>query len=64
MTIRTTQPEINLRETTAVNANDPTPALETLYVQESVVFANLPSADPLIQGQLWSNLGIVTVSSG
>lgn len=25
---------------------------------------NLPTSDPLVVGQLWSNLGVVTVSSG
>jgi hypothetical protein len=25
---------------------------------------NLPTSDPLVAGQLWSNLGVVTVSSG
>lgn len=26
--------------------------------------ASLPTADPLVNGQLWNNVGVVTVSSG
>ena len=29
-----------------------------------VILDNLPTADPHASGQLWSNLGIVTVSAG
>jgi hypothetical protein len=29
-----------------------------------VMMPNLPTSDPLVAGQLWSNLGVVTVSSG
>lgn len=29
-----------------------------------VNMANLPTADPGVAGQLWNNLGVVTVSAG
>lgn len=28
------------------------------------IFSALPIADPLVAGQLWSNVGVVTVSAG
>jgi hypothetical protein len=35
-----------------------------LKVDGQVTFLSLPSADPHIAGQVWSNLGILTVSAG
>lgn len=29
-----------------------------------VIFSNLPTADPAVAGQLWSNSGVLTVSAG
>jgi len=29
-----------------------------------VIFSNLPTADPAVAGQLWSNAGVLTVSAG
>jgi hypothetical protein len=29
-----------------------------------VIFSDLPVADPLVAGQLWSNAGVLTVSAG
>lgn len=29
-----------------------------------VILSNLPTADPTVAGQLWSNLGVLTVSAG
>jgi len=30
----------------------------------SIIFTNLPTADPHVVGQLWSNSGVLTVSAG
>jgi len=30
----------------------------------SIIFTNLPTSNPLVAGQLWSNAGVVTVSAG
>lgn len=36
-----------------------------LIVEGSAVnFANLPTSDPSVEGRLWSNSGVVTVSAG
>lgn len=29
-----------------------------------VIFSDLPTADPEVAGQLWSNAGVLTVSAG
>jgi hypothetical protein len=29
-----------------------------------IIFASIPTADPSVAGQLWSNSGVVTVSAG
>jgi len=29
-----------------------------------VIFSDLPTADPEVVGQLWNNLGVLTVSAG
>lgn len=29
-----------------------------------VIFSDLPTSDPSVAGQLWSNTGVVTVSAG
>lgn len=29
-----------------------------------VIFKDLPTSDPTVAGQLWSNLGVLTVSAG
>jgi hypothetical protein len=29
-----------------------------------VIFSDLPTADPLVAGQLWSDAGVLTVSAG
>jgi len=36
----------------------------TATIADGVVKLNLPTSDPAVAGQLWSNLGIVTVSAG
>lgn len=33
-------------------------------IVQPVTIADLPTADPLVAGQLWSNAGVVTVSAG
>ena len=30
----------------------------------TVIFTGLPTADPVVAGQLWSNAGVLTVSAG
>lgn len=39
---------------------------DTQTVLTSVIFvgADIPTADPLIVGQLWSDSGVLTISSG
>lgn len=39
-------------------------AATTLSASGVVVLSNLPVADPLVAGQLWSDAGVVTVSAG
>lgn len=36
----------------------------TLTVNGDVVLSGLPTSDPLVAGQLWNNLGVLTVSAG
>ena len=36
----------------------------TLSASGAVVLSNLPVADPHVVGQLWNNLGVLTVSAG
>jgi hypothetical protein len=36
----------------------------TLSASDVVIFSNLPDADPLVAGQLWSDVGVLTVSAG
>lgn len=35
-----------------------------LTVADVVIFSGLPTSDPAVAGQLWSNLGVLTVSAG
>lgn len=30
----------------------------------TIILPNLPTSDPLVAGQLWSNAGVLTVSAG
>jgi cytoskeletal protein CcmA (bactofilin family) len=39
-------------------------AATTLSASGAVIFSNLPVADPLVAGQLWSDVGVLTVSAG
>lgn len=36
----------------------------TVAGTDVVIIANLPTSDPSVAGQLWSNSGVVTVSAG
>ncbi len=36
----------------------------TLTVNGDIVFSGLPTSDPLVAGELWNNLGVLTVSAG
>ena len=35
-----------------------------LTVADAVIFSGLPTSDPAVAGQLWSNSGVLTVSAG
>ncbi len=35
-----------------------------LTVADVVIFSGLPTSDPAVAGQLWSNSGVLTVSAG
>lgn len=35
-----------------------------LTVADVVIFSGLPTSDPAVVGQLWSNAGVLTVSAG
>ena len=35
-----------------------------LTASGTVIFSNLPVADPNVAGQIWSNSGVLTVSAG
>ena len=35
-----------------------------LTVADVVIFSGLPTSDPTVAGQLWSNAGVLTVSAG
>lgn len=35
-----------------------------LTVADVVIFSGLPTSDPAVAGQLWSNAGVLTVSAG
>ena len=39
-------------------------ATGTLTATGAVILSGLPTADPLVAGQLWSNSGVLTVSAG
>lgn len=39
-------------------------SINDLTVADVVIFSGLPTADPLVAGQLWSNAGVLTVSAG
>lgn len=45
---------------TVINADQ----IQLVSPTGTIVLPNLPTADPGVAGQLWSNLGIVTVSAG
>ena len=36
----------------------------TVSVSGTVIMSGLPTADPMVVGQLWSNSGVLTVSAG
>jgi hypothetical protein len=39
-------------------------SVTTLTASGAVIFSGLPVADPLVAGQLWSDVGVLTVSAG
>ena len=39
-------------------------AATTLSASGVVILSDLPTADPLVAGQLWSDAGVLTVSAG
>ena len=39
-------------------------SVNDLTVADVVIFSGLPTSDPLVAGQLWSNSGVLTVSAG
>lgn len=39
-------------------------SINDLTVADVVIFSGLPTSDPLVAGQLWSNAGVLTVSAG
>ncbi len=39
-------------------------AATTLSASGVVTLSGLPTADPLVAGQLWNNAGVLTVSAG
>lgn len=42
----------------------PTTSINDLTVADVVIFSGLPTSDPAVAGQLWSNAGVLTVSAG
>ncbi len=46
----------------------PQDVVDVIFVKELTVSkldaSNLPTADPSVAGQVWSNAGVLTVSSG
>ena len=36
----------------------------TITASSTVILSNLPTSDPSVAGQLWSNSGVLTVSAG
>ena len=36
----------------------------TTLSNASIIMSNLPTSDPTVAGQLWSNAGVLTVSAG
>ena len=36
----------------------------TITASGAVIFSGLPTSDPSVAGQLWSNVGVLTVSAG
>ena len=41
-----------------------TTSITDLTAAGVVIFSDLPTADPQVAGQLWSNSGVLTVSAG
>lgn len=39
-------------------------SVANLSTTGTVILSNLPTADPQVAGQLWNNLGVLTVSAG
>ena len=52
--------------TSAINDDDDTTSTERMRItsEGAIIIANLPTSDPSIAGQLWSNSGVLMVSSG
>jgi hypothetical protein len=42
----------------------PETSVDELTVADVVIFSGLPTSDPLVAGQLWNDLGVLTVSAG
>ena len=36
----------------------------TITASGAIIFSGLPTSDPSVAGQLWSNSGVLTVSAG
>ena len=39
-------------------------SITDLTATGTVIFSGLPTSDPAVEGQLWSNAGVLTVSAG
>jgi len=46
------------------NLGDTTVDVDVLGLITKSFFTSLPTADPLVAGELWSNSGVVTISNG
>lgn len=64
----TGNPNVNQRSNktffTGPISEDGTELTSPVKLTSPVYFFNLPTADPVVAGQLWSNLGVLTVSAG
>ena len=54
----------------SINASTGTVTVEATYGENmtvtggTVILTNLPTSDPTVAGQIWSNSGVLTVSAG
>lgn len=49
---------------TETAAFGPATSITDLTATGTVIFSGLPTSDPAVEGQLWSNAGVLTVSAG